>query len=198
MGVIDLDARVKKLEQEAGGGAVIDQLEAAVTALEETVNGDGETDLGLVGDVAALDEQINGDGETDFGLAGDVAELAEAVSQIGGGETPVKHELTLNTGLSANSTYGGCFYVKMGNLIYLHFALTGLTVGVKTTVVTLPSEARPVTSVFNVGYSNAASIPNYPDCSMIVGSDGQCAICSSAAAAYVTAVYTINETTPTP
>lgn len=58
MGVIDLDARVKKLEEGGGGGAdptVIDQLEAAVTALEETVNGDGETDLGLVGDVAALE-----------------------------------------------------------------------------------------------------------------------------------------------
>lgn len=34
MGVIDLDARVKKLEQEGTGGAVIDQLEAAVTAIE--------------------------------------------------------------------------------------------------------------------------------------------------------------------
>lgn len=37
MGVIDLDARVKKLEAEQGGGAVIDQLEAAVTALEGDV-----------------------------------------------------------------------------------------------------------------------------------------------------------------
>ena len=37
MGVIDLDARVKKLEQEGAGGAVIDQLEAAVTALEGDV-----------------------------------------------------------------------------------------------------------------------------------------------------------------
>lgn len=37
MGVIDLDARVKKLEQGGGGmdPAVIDQLEAAVTALED-------------------------------------------------------------------------------------------------------------------------------------------------------------------
>lgn len=38
MGVIDLDARVKKLEQGGGGGVdptVIDQLEAAVTDLEE-------------------------------------------------------------------------------------------------------------------------------------------------------------------
>lgn len=58
MGVIDLDARVKKLEQEAGGGAVIDQLEAAVTALEEQINGDGETDLGLAGDVETLETAV--------------------------------------------------------------------------------------------------------------------------------------------
>ena len=37
MGVIDLDRRVKKLEQEGTGGGVIDQLEAAVTALESDV-----------------------------------------------------------------------------------------------------------------------------------------------------------------
>ena len=37
MGVIDLDKRVKKLEQEGTGGGVIDQLEAAVTALEGDV-----------------------------------------------------------------------------------------------------------------------------------------------------------------
>ena len=61
MGVIDLDARVKKLESGESGGVdptVIDQLEAAVTALEETVNGDGETDFGLVGDVAALETTV--------------------------------------------------------------------------------------------------------------------------------------------
>ena len=34
MGVIDLDKRIKKLEQEGAGGAVIDQLESAVTAIE--------------------------------------------------------------------------------------------------------------------------------------------------------------------
>lgn len=34
MGVIDLDKRVKKLEQDGAGGAVVDQLEAAVTAIE--------------------------------------------------------------------------------------------------------------------------------------------------------------------
>lgn len=34
MGVIDLDKRVRKLEQDGAGGAVVDQLEAAVTAIE--------------------------------------------------------------------------------------------------------------------------------------------------------------------
>ena len=34
MGVIDLDKRVKKLEQDGAGGAELDQLEAAVTAIE--------------------------------------------------------------------------------------------------------------------------------------------------------------------
>lgn len=57
MGVVDLNARLTALEKTVADdptGTVIDQLEAAVTDLEETVNGDGETDLGLVGDVAAL------------------------------------------------------------------------------------------------------------------------------------------------
>ena len=54
MGVIDLDARVKKLEAEQGGGAVIDQLEAAVTALDEEINGNGTTTFGLAGDVNDL------------------------------------------------------------------------------------------------------------------------------------------------
>ena len=34
MGVIDLDKRVRNLEQDGAGGAVIDQLESAVTAIE--------------------------------------------------------------------------------------------------------------------------------------------------------------------
>ena len=39
MGVIDLDARVKKLEQGSSGSAEIDQIEADLTALENTVGG---------------------------------------------------------------------------------------------------------------------------------------------------------------
>lgn len=37
MGVIDLDARVKKLEADSGSSAEIDQIEADLTALENTV-----------------------------------------------------------------------------------------------------------------------------------------------------------------
>lgn len=85
MGVIDLDARVKKLEAGESGGVdpdVIDQLEAAVTDLEETVNGDGETDFGLVGDVAALETTVNGDGDTNLGLVGDVAALQSEIENL--------------------------------------------------------------------------------------------------------------------
>ena len=58
MGVIDLDARVKKLEQGGGGGAEIDQIEADLTALEEQINGDGETDFGLAGDVSDIQADL--------------------------------------------------------------------------------------------------------------------------------------------
>ena len=64
MGVIDLNARVTALEKNGAGGAEIDQIEADLTALEEQINGDGETDLGLAGDVAAIAEDITADAFT--------------------------------------------------------------------------------------------------------------------------------------
>ena len=97
MGVIDLDARVKKLEAEGTGGAVIDQLEAAVTSLEETVNGNGETDFGLVGDVAAL--------ETAFG------NLIEDVTS----KVTLSEGIALDTG--ARDRYIKAY--KIGNIVIL-------------------------------------------------------------------------------
>lgn len=80
MGVINLNDRVDKLEESTASlGSVTDQIDAEVTALDEQINGDGETDLGLAGAVTALNEQINGDGDTDLGLAGDVADLSAAL-----------------------------------------------------------------------------------------------------------------------
>ena len=125
MGVIDLDARVKKLE--AGEGSVdptvIDQLEATVTSLDETVNGDGETDFGLVGDVAALQ--------------------AAAV--------PTKTTLTLEEGFTSISDDGGCFYMVCGSIVYLHFAVSGLTANTPAIVAYLPEAIRPGYHMFTLG-----------------------------------------------
>ena len=55
MGVINLNDRVDKLEESTTSlGSVTDQIDAEVTALDEQINGDGDTDLGLAGDVADL------------------------------------------------------------------------------------------------------------------------------------------------
>ena len=55
MGVINLNARVDALEESTTSlGSATDQIGAEVTALDEQINGDGDTDLGLAGDVADL------------------------------------------------------------------------------------------------------------------------------------------------
>lgn len=87
MGVIDLDARVKKLEQ--GGGAVgpeIDQLEAAVTSLENTVDGLIED----VSDKITVHEGITMNPEDLYIRAyriGNVVYLAAIASITGGSQT---------------------------------------------------------------------------------------------------------------
>ena len=134
MGVIDLDARVKKLEQ-GGGGAdptVINQIEADLTALDEQINGDGDTDLDLAGDVAELDVQINGDGENP-GLAGNVATLMS-------GTTPYYTTITPTYG-EANT--GGCYYSVLGNIVHLHMDLKAVNTGASRTVFTMPATLRP-------------------------------------------------------
>ena len=55
MGVIDLDKRVRKLEQEGTGGAVVDQLEAAVTAIENELT---VTVTDISGDLETLPEGV--------------------------------------------------------------------------------------------------------------------------------------------
>lgn len=58
MGVIDLDKRVRKLEQEGTGGAVVDQLEAAVTAIENELT---VTSTDISGDLETLPEGVTVD-----------------------------------------------------------------------------------------------------------------------------------------
>lgn len=122
MGVIDLDARVKKLEEGGAGGAVIDQLESAVTALEETVNGNGTTDLGLVGDVS---------------------DLETAVSAIETASVADRHTIELESGFTEQTANGGCFYETIGNIVHIHIAVDGFTSGTAATLSTLPEAVRP-------------------------------------------------------
>lgn len=58
MGVIDLDKRVKKLEQDGAGGAELDQLEAAVTAIENELT---VTVTDISGDLETLPEGVTAD-----------------------------------------------------------------------------------------------------------------------------------------
>lgn len=143
MGVIDLDARVKKLE-EGGGGAEIDQIEADLTALENVVSGNGETTFGLEGDVAALETTVNGDGETSFGLVGDVADLGIAVGNLC---KDVTDKFTLNTGITYASGSPKYAVTQIGNLCFLQFEATiqngAGSIGQDTTLGTLDSSIRP-------------------------------------------------------
>lgn len=58
MGVIDLDKRVRKLEQDGAGGAELDQLEAAVTAIENELT---VTVTDISGDLETLPEGMTVD-----------------------------------------------------------------------------------------------------------------------------------------
>lgn len=130
MGVIDLDARVKKLEQ-GGGGEEIDQIEADLTALENTVNGNGETDFGLVGDVDAL--------ETSVGA------LETAVGNLGSKD--VTDKFTLNTGITYASGSPKYAVTQIGDLCFLQFEASiqngAGSIGQDTTLGTLDSSIRP-------------------------------------------------------
>lgn len=171
MGVIDLDARVKKLEQGGGsGGAVIDQIEADLTALEE---------------------QINGDGETDLGLAGDVAELQAAA-------VPVKTEVTtLSTGTPITiGAAGGVYYEVLGNLVHVHAAVSGLTAATHNVITTLPADIRPATNIYFMAPS-AVSTGIFAQ--VMIGADGTVDIypMTGGTEALFDGCYLINAETPT-
>lgn len=136
MGVIDLDARVKKLEKDGTGGAVIDQLEAAVTSLEETVNGNGETDLGLVGDVAAL--------QTDTSVVDESAKF------------------TVNNALTIDEASPGVSIMRVGNVVYFYcqFSITAgaSTAGTDTVLGTIDTSIRPQFNISTIALGETESV----------------------------------------
>lgn len=172
MGVIDLDARVKKLEQEAGGGAAIDQIEAELTA---------------------LDEQINGDGETDLGLAGDVEALKEAATVTQTAITPLVGEA--GTGGCFYEVYG-----KLVRLHFNLTSLTasGSTSGteVYNVVFNIPLALRPGASIITIG---TEADPAAGFTRMVVSaSNGNVSILTPGTTAIVDGMYLLPEPTPAP
>lgn len=61
MGVVHNKAEIDELRElvESGGGGSVEELTEKVNTLDETVNGDGETSFGLVGDVAELQTAVS-------------------------------------------------------------------------------------------------------------------------------------------
>ena len=169
MGVIDLDARVKKLEADGAGGAVIDQLEAAVTDLEETINGDGETDFGLVGDVAALETAA----------------------------VPQKTVITSLTGGTLMGHSGDVYYEVLGNLVHIHAAVKELTANTATTLFALPEALRP--SNITIGAVNGKEyLSSGLAFGVLTASDsGNVTVLSPGAYAVGDVFYMINSVTPT-
>lgn len=166
MGVIDLDARVKKLEQDAGSGAVIDQLEAAVTALEEQINGDGETDLGLAGDVTALETAVN--------------------------NLAFTHVPVTPTGGVADAGAGGVYYDYNSNMVHVHIAVTDLTVHTATVIFSIPAAFRPVTRIYADGIGSNLETTSHL---YVSETDGSVSINSDGTSAYADFCYPLISTT---
>lgn len=137
MGVIDLNARVTALEKNGAGGAELDQIEADLTALEETVNGNGETDLGLVGDVAALENMFE----------------------------DVSDKITVNSGITVNGT-PVIKAVKISNVVFACITVDVKTgsqpAGTEYTLLDIDSSITPAATVSSYcsGASGATSRAN--------------------------------------
>ena len=88
------------------------------------------------------------------------------------GETiaPTTITFTPSSGTSYSS-YGGCYYYKVGKRVHVHLGISGLTANTLTTAYTMPAGYRPATTHSSAGYAGRTSsatraITGY------IGSDG--------------------------
>lgn len=68
---------------------------------------------------------------------------------------------TLNTG-THYSTYGGCWYYKIGHRVRLHIGVNGLTASTQTTLWTMPAGYRPKSGIAFTGQGSSSA--NYSRC----------------------------------
>lgn len=75
---------------------------------------------------------------------------------------------TLNTG-THYSTYGGCWYYKIGSRVRLHIGVNGLTASTQTTLWTMPAGYRPRSGIAFTGQGSSSA--NYSRCRVTSAGD---------------------------
>lgn len=136
MGVIDLNARVKALEQldRSYYPEEFDQLSSEVIAIDNQINGDG-----------GIDDTLTALGSTVTSLGGTVKAL----------NSYAKTTVELPEGLTSEPDYGGCFIESIGKIRHAHIALSGLTANTNTTIVAIAAADRPDGTVYTIGLAGA-------------------------------------------
>lgn len=70
--------------------------------------------------------------------------IYDIVGSGGGGGLPYAfYEITTLTNGSVDSTRGGCWFIKYGNVVHLHLSVKDLTAETSTEVYTMPAGSRP-------------------------------------------------------
>ena len=98
-----------------------------------------------------------------------VAESLQAVDDAPSGETVMaEYTFLANTDYgpttftptsgTSYANYGGCYYEKRNGIMHVHVGVSGLTANTTTTVYTLPSDVRPVSSVTSYGVGGSFSL----------------------------------------
>ena len=55
------------------------------------------------------------------------------------------------------SSYGGCYYETVGEIIHVHIGLSGLTANTNLTVANLPNGMRPSTGIISIGRGSSTN-----------------------------------------
>lgn len=98
-----------------------------------------------------------------------------------------KINIDLTTG-SAYSTFGGCYYYKIGNRVHIHIGISGLTANTQATIFTMPTGYRP--STYSVATGIGSTLSNTS--SMYVQSSGLITILSSTQYALIDMDYEVD------
>ena len=88
--------------------------------------------------------------------AQDVSDFVDSLN-VSGGVIPQVTTFTPTKG-SSYASWGGCYYERLGHIVHLHLAVSGLTTNTGNVVYALPSDIRPKTSdLFGWGSSGSTT-----------------------------------------